>query len=53
MSRSIYGAWVDMDELDGEEAQVVGADMADETVADLREINRSRPGRSRAQRQRS
>ncbi len=52
-TRSIYGAWVDMDELDGEEAQVVGADMADETVADLREINRSRPGRSRGQRQRS
>ncbi|MEE8474271.1 MAG: ferritin-like domain-containing protein [Myxococcota bacterium] len=50
-TRSLYGAWVDMDQLDSEGAQVVGADMADETIAGLREINRNRPGRSRALRQ--
>jgi hypothetical protein len=50
-TRSLYGAWVDMDQLDSEGAQVVGTDVADETIAGLREINRNRPGRSRALRQ--
>jgi hypothetical protein len=44
-TRPIYAAWVDMEELRGEGDEVVGTDIADATVRELRELNarRSRP----------
>ncbi len=41
-TRPIYAAWVNMRELDAEEDEVVGSDLADATVAELSEINRGR-----------
>jgi hypothetical protein len=41
-TRSVYGAWVDMDELAGEEDEVVGTDIAEKAIIELREINSSR-----------
>jgi hypothetical protein len=38
-TKSVYAAWVDMDELRGESDEVVGSDVADATVLELREIN--------------
>jgi hypothetical protein len=38
-TRSIYAAWVDMEELRREGDEVVGSDIADATVRELREIN--------------
>jgi len=38
-TKSIYAAWVDMEELRGERDEVVGSDVADAVVAELREIN--------------
>jgi hypothetical protein len=41
-TRPIYAAWVDMKELAGEDDEVVGVDVAEATMAELREINRGR-----------
>jgi len=38
-TRPVYAAWVDMEELRGESDEVVGSDVADAVVAELREIN--------------
>jgi len=38
----IYASWVDMDELAQEDDQVVGTDVAEAGIAELREINRGR-----------
>jgi hypothetical protein len=38
-TKATYAAWVDMDELRGESDEVVGTDIADATVEELREIN--------------
>jgi hypothetical protein len=38
-TRPVYAAWVDMEELRGESDEVVGSDLADATVAELRLIN--------------
>ena len=41
-TRPIYAAWVDMDELSREADEVVGADVAEAGIEELREINRGR-----------
>jgi len=41
-TRAIYGAWVDMDELAAEEDEVVGTDVAEKAIVELREINGTR-----------
>jgi hypothetical protein len=41
-TRDLYGQWVDMDELKAEDDEVVGTDIAESTMIELREINRSR-----------
>jgi hypothetical protein len=38
-TKPVYGAWVDMEELRGESDEVVGSDIADATVLELRDIN--------------
>jgi hypothetical protein len=38
-TKATYAAWVDMEELRGEDDEVVGTDIADATVEELREIN--------------
>jgi rubrerythrin len=38
-TKSTYAAWVDMEELRGEADEVVGSDIADATVRELRDIN--------------
>jgi len=38
-TKPVYSAWVDMDELRSESDEVVGSDIADATVLELREIN--------------
>jgi hypothetical protein len=38
-TKSVYAAWVDMEELRGESDEVVGSDIADATVVELRDIN--------------
>jgi len=38
-TKPVYAAWVDMDELRGESDEVVGTDIADATVLELRDIN--------------
>jgi hypothetical protein len=38
-TKSVYAAWVDMEELRGESDEVVGTDIADATVLELRDIN--------------
>jgi hypothetical protein len=40
-TKPVYAAWVDMDELRGESDEVVGSDIADATVIELRDINAS------------
>jgi len=49
-TRATYAAWVDLDELRRESDEVVGSDVAEATLAELREINRGRRriGRVRA-----
>jgi len=47
-TRPLYAQWVDMDELSGEDDQVVGADVAEAGIAELREINRGRKRIGRA-----
>jgi hypothetical protein len=41
-TRPLYAAWVDMDELRREEDEVVGTDVAEAAMDELREINRGR-----------
>jgi hypothetical protein len=41
-TRPIYAAWVDMDELAGEEDEVAGIEVAEAAMAELKEINRGR-----------
>jgi hypothetical protein len=41
-TRSIYASWVDLEELAGEEDEVVGTDIAEAAITELREINRGR-----------
>jgi hypothetical protein len=41
-TRPLYAMWVDMDELRSEGERMVGEDIADEAMAELREINRAR-----------
>jgi hypothetical protein len=41
-TKSIYANWVDMEELKLEDDEVVGSDLADATVKELREINAGR-----------
>ena len=41
-TRPLYANWVNMRELDAEDDAVVGSDLAEETVDELREINRGR-----------
>jgi len=41
-TRATYAAWVDMDELSGEADEVVGSDVAEAAMSELREINRGR-----------
>jgi hypothetical protein len=38
-TKPVYAAWVDMEELRGESDEVVGTDIADATVLELRDIN--------------
>jgi hypothetical protein len=38
-TRPVYAAWVDMDELNHEDDEVVGADIADATLLELRDLN--------------
>ncbi len=38
-TKHVYAAWVDMEELRGESDEVVGSDIADATVIELRDIN--------------
>ncbi|MEE8582072.1 MAG: ferritin-like domain-containing protein [Myxococcota bacterium] len=47
-SRSSYAAWVDMKELAAEGDEVVGVELAEETVTELREINQGRKKIGRA-----
>ncbi len=46
-TRPIYANWVDMEELAAEEDEVVGADLAEKTISELRDINRQRKRRVR------
>lgn len=41
-TRPVYAQWVDMDELAREEDEVVGSDVAESAIDELREINRGR-----------
>jgi hypothetical protein len=41
-TRPLYAAWVDMDELAGEDDQVAGSDVAEDGISQLRDINRGR-----------
>ena len=41
-TRPVYAAWVDLDELRGEADEVVGSDVAEAAMRELREINRGR-----------
>jgi hypothetical protein len=41
-TRGLYAAWVDMDELAGESDEVVGTDVAEAAMVELRDINRGR-----------
>ena len=47
-TRGMYAAWVDMEELARESDEVVGLDIAEQGVAELSEINRSRKKIGRA-----
>ena len=49
-TRHVYGQWVDMDELKGEDDEVVGFDLAMQTTLELSEINAGRKKIGRAQR---
>ena len=47
-TKPVYAAWVDMDELASEDTIVVGTDVAEEGIEELREINRGRKRMGRA-----
>ena len=47
-TRPIYANWVDMEELAGEDDEVVGSDLAEETMSELRDINGQRKRLGRA-----
>lgn len=47
-TKPVYAAWVDMEELRREDDEVAGAEVADATVAELREINSQRRKISKA-----
>ena len=47
-TRSVYAAWVDMDELASESDSVVGAEVVEEGLASLRDINQDRQPMGRA-----
>jgi hypothetical protein len=49
-TRPIYANWVDMEELAAEEDEVVGSDLAEVTMSELRDINRGRKRMVRPQR---
>ena len=49
-TKPIYSNWVDMEELKLEDDEVVGSDLAEATVEELREINRGRQKMVRMQR---
>ena len=51
-TKSVYAMWVDMDELAGENDEVVGLDVAEEGIGYLREINKGRKKIGRALRDR-
>ncbi len=51
-TKPVYAAWVDMEELRAEDEEVAGADVADATVEELRQINEGRRKISRALRNR-
>jgi ribonucleotide reductase beta subunit family protein with ferritin-like domain len=51
-TRHVYSQWVDMDELKAEDDEVVGTDLANETMESLRELNRNRKKIGRALRSR-
>jgi hypothetical protein len=44
-TRPVYAAWVDLDELSRETDEVVGSDVAEAAMDELREINRGRARR--------
>jgi hypothetical protein len=44
----VYAAWVDMEELQGEDDEVVGSDIADAAIVELREINAKHKSMGRA-----
>ncbi|MCG8588611.1 MAG: ferritin-like domain-containing protein [Proteobacteria bacterium] len=44
-TRDVYANWVDMDELKAEDDEVVGSDLAEATMDELRELNRARAKR--------
>lgn len=50
-TKPVYAAWVDMDELAQEAPEVAGADVAEEGIAYLRDINRGRKKIGRALRE--
>jgi len=47
-TRPLYAQWVDMEELSGEDDEVVGMDVAETGIAELREINHGRKRIGRA-----
>ena len=46
-TRPVYAAWVDLDELAREDDEVVGLDVAEAAMDELRELNRGRGRRMR------
>jgi len=52
-TKPIYAAWVDMDELGRESDEVVGAEVAEDGIAYLRDINKDRKKIGRALKQAS
>jgi hypothetical protein len=52
-TKPIYATWVDMDELNREDDEVVGADVAEEGISYLRDINRNRKKIGKALKERS
>lgn len=50
-TKPVYAAWVDMEELAQEDPEVAGADVAEEGIAYLRDINRGRKKIGRALRE--
>jgi hypothetical protein len=51
-TKAVYGMWVDMEELAGEDDEVVGLDVAEDGITYLRDINRNRKKIGKALKQR-